>query len=395
MPERPVHLPGTTLEGGGQLLRNALALSSLARIPIHITSIRGNRSDGGGLKAQHLSGLLWLAQATGAVVEGAVRKSRGVVFRPSAGVRLDFGGLHGERKARIDVGGLGSVFLVFQAVLPVLVFSGCCCEGEGPITLTITGGTTVSHAPSYEYVKQVLLPTLLHIGLPPITLSHATHNPATGLSEVTFTITPLQRGVALSAFEIVERGEVRRVDVTVETRSRDTRGVVVEELCAGLGAMGFPEIKVLDIDSDETPPKTTPNNLNILLTLHTTTERTLASSAFQTLSSKKPPNISTLRHLASHAVKALSREWDSGRCVDQYMQDQLVVFQGLAEGRCKVDAGDNWEGSLHTQTARWVVLKMLGVEWDGRGECEGVGWRGGESWASRKEGEGGEGGQGK
>lgn len=45
-------LSGTTLEGGGQLLRVATALSALTRRSIQIDNIRGNRSGGGGLKAQ-------------------------------------------------------------------------------------------------------------------------------------------------------------------------------------------------------------------------------------------------------------------------------------------------------------------------------------------------------
>jgi RNA 3'-terminal phosphate cyclase (ATP) len=65
-----IHLDGTTLEGGGQILRLATCLSALSKTPIHITNIRGNRSGGGGLKAQHLTSVQWLGQACNARVGG-------------------------------------------------------------------------------------------------------------------------------------------------------------------------------------------------------------------------------------------------------------------------------------------------------------------------------------
>jgi hypothetical protein len=85
----PIHLEGTTLEGGGQLVRLALSISALTGTPIRITNIRGNRSGGGGLKQQHLTALEWLSKACNARVEGALKKSRTLVFEPDVEV-LEF-----------------------------------------------------------------------------------------------------------------------------------------------------------------------------------------------------------------------------------------------------------------------------------------------------------------
>jgi len=65
-------------------------------------------------------------------------------------------------------------------------------------------------------------------------------------------------------------------------------------------------------------------------------------------------------------------EISNGGCVDEYMQDQLVIFQALAKGESVVHAGTDREPSLHTRTARWIVESLLGISFSDEGSCEGV-----------------------
>lgn len=143
-------IDGSEGEGGGQVLRVAVALSAATGIPVRVTHVRANRKNPG-LRAQHAAAVAALARLTDATVEGLDIGSREISFTPSRPP----GG-----KVQVDVGTAGSVTLVLQAVLGALSV-----PAAGPAKVTVTGGTDVIMAPSWDYFAHVLVPTLGRVGM--------------------------------------------------------------------------------------------------------------------------------------------------------------------------------------------------------------------------------------
>ncbi|KAL1987204.1 hypothetical protein VTN96DRAFT_4536 [Rasamsonia emersonii] len=204
---RTIHLDGKTLEGGGQLVRNALALSALTAKPITITNIRGNRRGKTGLKGSHAAAVKSLVETCGGEVTGGEIGSTTLTFFPRGRSAVDDDGdqlslafthpwsgqppIRPEYNIRLSTA--GSIFLIFQALYPYLLHASS-FGSVGPVRLNITGGTNVSCAPSYDYEKQVFVPNLQRLGFPRLSVNLRDRGWSTGpmnLGTVTFTIHPL------------------------------------------------------------------------------------------------------------------------------------------------------------------------------------------------------------
>ncbi len=149
MGEPVLTIDGSQGEGGGQVLRTALALSAIRGVPVEIHSIRARRKTPG-LQAQHLTAVTALAAVSVARVEGAHLGSNRVRFVP---------GPIQPGEYRFDVGTAGSTALVLQALLVPLALAG------GPSRITLTGGTHVPWSPPADYMQEVWLPALADLGL--------------------------------------------------------------------------------------------------------------------------------------------------------------------------------------------------------------------------------------
>lgn len=140
-----IKLDGNHCEGGGQIVRTALALSVITQKPFEITDIRKGRPDAG-LKSQHLHCIKALEKICGARAEGAELGSQTLKFYP--------GKIKGG-KYDIDIQTAGSITLLLQSVLIPCFFA------PKQVTLTLHGGTNTEWAMPIEYFKEVLVPHLM------------------------------------------------------------------------------------------------------------------------------------------------------------------------------------------------------------------------------------------
>jgi len=385
--QKLVTLDGRMGEGGGQLVRVAVALAALTGTPIEIDNVRGNRAGkvrGGGLKAQHVSCIQCLADATQAEVNGCSVGSKTVEFK--ANLSPD---AIKSRNIRVKAESAASILLVFQATLPFFLFAGD--ESGSPITLTIQGGSNVSFSLSFEYLDQVLCPALERFGIQvDRTLEHRGWSHGTPeIGSAKFVIRPVPLGQSLQEPNWpTEQGNITRIDVSLLVPAQMQESLK-RALTFELGVV-FPNIEVDFLLVGDSRHKA---RMYTLLVAHTSTGLQFGRDWLYSGSTKNPDFEKIATEIAQVVVDELDAELRKGGVVDEYLQDQLVVFQALAGGRSsipatleglsadreRVDRTDApfGDGSLHTTTARWVVSQLLpNVKWMGGGRtCEGAGWK--------------------
>ncbi|MEA3430666.1 MAG: RNA 3'-terminal phosphate cyclase [Nanoarchaeota archaeon] len=139
-----IKLDGNYGEGGGQIARTALALSTLFGEPFEIVNIRKGRKSPG-LKAQHMTCINALNNICGAKVEGVELGSMSLKYEP---------GKIKPGTYTIDIGTAGSITLLLQSLLMPCFFAG------KKVRLKITGGTDVSWSMPFDYFAEILVPHL-------------------------------------------------------------------------------------------------------------------------------------------------------------------------------------------------------------------------------------------
>jgi len=352
-----LEIDGSMGEGGGQVLRTAVALSALLRKPIRVFNIRAKRSNPG-LRPQHFAAVNAVARLTGARVDGLEVGSRQIVFTPGEAEVLE---------GVLDVGTAGSIPLVLQALMPVLAFSS---RGT---SLTLKGGTNNPRAPPIDYVREVLAKTLAEIGyLVEIAVERRGFYPRGG-GIVRFSSRPVR---VLKPFNLTMFPGLRSVRILVyssglprHVADRIARSAS-QELSRRLGVE--PRVDVEFMTGGESNAPLDPGcGILILGTLENNV--VFASSS---LGEKGKPS----ERVGLEAASEFVRQFETRAPVDKNLADQLVVYAALAEGVSRLRT---CEITFHTLTTIRLVELFLPVRFSVEGSLgspggytvQGVGFR--------------------
>eukprot|EP00112_Aurelia_sp_Birch-Aquarium-sp1_P011250 Seg2366.4 transcript_id=Seg2366.4/GoldUCD/mRNA.D3Y31 product="RNA 3'-terminal phosphate cyclase" protein_id=Seg2366.4/GoldUCD/D3Y31 len=354
-------IDGEIMEGGGQILRNCIALSCLLKEPIIVKNIRGKRSKPG-LRPQHLTGIDLVCETCNGTLSGAVPGSTTITFHP--------GELKGGRYIA-DTQTAGSVCLLIQVALPCLMFA------PERSLLSLKGGTNAEMAPPIDFFEEVFIPIANRFGMKlNCNIIRRGFYPKGG-GEVKIEVEPIKE---LTPVQMTDFGKVIRVRgkayvagvlpiKVANTMARTATKMLNDAL---------PEVPI-DIEACQIPRnQAVGTGCGILIVGETSTGCLLSGSG---LGKKGLP----AEQVGTGAAEMLLRSISNEACVDEYLQDQMILLMALASGKSAIQCGPI---TLHTETAIHIAETLAAATFTTRQlkargkdqgtfliECNGIGFK--------------------
>jgi RNA 3'-terminal phosphate cyclase (ATP) len=146
-------IDGSTGEGGGQILRSALTISTIIKKPVKIINIRTKRNNPG-LRHQHVTTIKLLSKLFNINIENVRLGAEwiNIIFdKKDIEINKDI--------LNIDIGTAGSIPLLLQTLIPTIAIS------QQNIVIQLTGGTDVKYSPTIDYIKYVMKDVYSKIGI--------------------------------------------------------------------------------------------------------------------------------------------------------------------------------------------------------------------------------------
>lgn len=356
---------GSLLEGGGQILRNAVSLSVILNKSVRIDRIRAKRSRPG-LQPQHLTGLQLAATLCGGTLEGGELGSSSVTFRP--GVK----NYQKQRDFTGDTRTAGSCMLLAQVALPCLLFTvpfRRSSTNEPWFTLHLRGGTDASMAPPIGYYQHVLIPFLrrqLGIRVEVQLVRRGFYPKGQGVVELR--VEPLPLGKSLPPVRLVQRGSLERIKIRAFTAGRvkpsvgnrmaeAAKTVIMKRMDKSEDDL-FVDKTAVSISCEvcqEPEERAFGDGCGIIVIAETTEGCIFGATGIG------EKGISAEIIGETTGLEIADVLFDSHATVDNWLADQLIIFMALAGGEsiflCR-------EPTLHTRTAIAVAESLTGARFE-------------------------------
>ena len=333
-----VTIDGSYGEGGGQVMRTALALSAITGQPTRIENIRARRKKPG-LRPQHLTAVRAAAAVCEARLEGDHLGSQTLSFEPT---RSTCPGEYSFDVADTSQGGsAGSVALVFQTVVLPLAMA----SNDGPSAesrLVIRGGTHVRWAPPIPYLQRVFLPAVSRMGVDAtVELTRWGFYPVGG-GEIVAEITG---GIqSLRPIQIIKRGNLQRIGGTAAVAN------LPAHIARRMANRARNLLAKAGLQSSVETSRLRGAGPGAGIFLWAEYEHTRAG--FTAYGQKGLP----AEQVAEAACEELLDHHNSETPVDPYLADQMILPMAMAEGESQAMTS---QVTQHLLTNVWVVQQFL------------------------------------
>ena len=322
--------------GGGQIIRSALALSTLSKKPFEAKNIRQGRKVSG-LKAQHVYCIKALQKLANSKASLAVIGSEYLTYIP--------GELKGQTIS-IDIGTSGSISLLLQATLLPALF----CKEKSKFK--ITGGTSGKWAMPYDFFANVFLPQIRKFSESmEIKLEKRGYFPKGG-GKVELTITPKENKDL--KIDNVEQGHLLHIK-GISHASKDLEGAKVSERQTKSAKSLLIKYNVpVEIQTVYSDTLSTGSGITLWAIFSKDKDEIDIHNPIRLGADSLGERGKRAEDVGSEAAERLIQEIDSGAPIDKHTADNLIPFLAMFGGRIKVSKITN-----HTKTNIWICEQFL------------------------------------